>query len=50
MLTGTVEYSAPSNDINQFTGLIKLKKDPKKGVLTINNLIPRYSVIKHTLW
>lgn len=50
MLTGTIEYSAPSNDMDGFTGLIKLKTDPKKGVLTPNNLIPRYSVLKHTGW
>lgn len=50
MLTGTIEYSAPSMDVSQFNGLIKLKKDPKKGVLGINNLILRYSVIKHTGW
>lgn len=50
MLTGTVEYNAPAVDLSTFTGLIKLKKDPKKGVLSIKNLILRYSMIKHTGW
>ena len=50
MLTGIVEYSMPSNDPSSFNGLLKLKKDPKKGVLNIDNLILRYSVVKHTGW
>jgi hypothetical protein len=50
MLTGTIEYNAPSVDLSSFNGLMKLKKDPKKGVLNINNLILRYSMIKHTGW
>lgn len=50
MLTGTIEYCAPSGEMSTFSGLMKLKKDPKKGVLSINNLILRYSMIKHTGW
>ena len=50
MLTGTVEYNSPTRDMSSFSGVLKLKKDPKKGILSINNLILRYSMIKHTGW
>lgn len=46
MLTGSVEYEYPTKKINSFNGLIKLKKDPKKGVLSIENLILRGTKIR----
>lgn len=46
MLTGSIEYEYPTKNINSFNGLIKLKKDPKKGILSIENLIMRGSKIR----
>lgn len=45
-LSGSVEYEFPTKDINSFNGLIKLRKDPKKGVLSIENLILRGTKIR----
>lgn len=50
MLTGVIEYECPSNDTTKFFGVMKLKRDPKKGILNIDNLILRGSVIRHTGW
>lgn len=46
MLSGSVEYEYPTKNINSFNGLIKLKKDPKKGILSIENMILRGSKIR----
>ena len=46
MLSGSVEYEYPTKNINSFHGIIKLKKDPKKGILSIENMILRGSKIR----
>lgn len=49
-LSGKIEYIAPSRDLEEFEGFIKLQKDPKAELLTYQNLILRGSVIKNTDW
>ena len=46
MLSGSVEYEFPTKNIDSFNGIIKLKKDPKKGILSIENMILRGSKIR----
>lgn len=50
MLTGKIEYQAPNSQPDQFFGIIKLRKDPKIDKLTIENFLPRGSVIINTEW
>jgi magnesium-transporting ATPase (P-type) len=50
ILSGKLTYENPSKDIGQFQAYLKLVKDPKVEQLTIDNLIPRGSVIKTSLW
>lgn len=50
LLTGKMEYEAPSEDFKNFSGYIKLKKDPRPEHLSIENLVLRGSVLKNTDW
>ena len=50
IITGKLNYEKPNTNLNEFTGYLKVSKDPKVEKLTIENLILRESVIKTSLW
>jgi magnesium-transporting ATPase (P-type) len=50
ILSGKLTYENSSKDDGQFQAYLKLVRDPKVEQLTIENLIPRGSVIKTSLW
>lgn len=50
ILSGKLTYENPSKDDDQFQAYLKLVRDPKVEQLTIENLVPRGSVIKTSLW
>jgi len=50
ILSGKIEYEAPSAELTKFSGYIKLKKDPRPEHLTIENLVLRGSVVRNTDW
>ena len=49
-LNGKLDYSAPTKDLYEFSGYLKLKKDPKPDQVTIQNLILRGSILMNTDW
>lgn len=50
ILSGKLTYENPSKDDGHFRAYLKLVRDPKVEQLTVENLIPRGSVIKTSLW
>jgi len=50
ILSGKLTYENPSKEDDQFRAYLKLVRDPKVEQLTVENLIPRGSVIKTSLW
>ena len=39
-----LDYTLPSNDTHDFNGHLKLNKDPKREILSIDNFIPRGAI------
>lgn len=39
-----LDYMLPNNNIRDFNGHLKLNKDPKREILTIDNFIPRGAI------
>lgn len=50
ILTGKIQYDAPTKDLEIFRGTLKLKKDPISEELTINNLALKGSTLTHSDW
>lgn len=50
IITGRITYEKPTADMDNFTGYLKLTKDPKVEKLSIDNLILRQSCVKTSLW
>lgn len=49
-MTGKIEYSAPNKNTREFKGFLKLTKDPNVNNLTIDNFIPRGSILRKADW
>ena len=49
-LSCTLDYAIPNQNYDSFVGYVKHFKDPKIEKLSIENFIPRGSIIKHTSW
>ena len=50
ILSGKVKYEDPTPDLNSFNGTMKIKTDPVRESLTIENLLLRGCQIKCTQW
>ena len=39
-----LDYMLPNNDVGDFNGHLKLNKDPKREIISIENFIPRGAI------